>query len=126
MIQDQLTLDETKEKVTPNNLPNQGGLWCEKCGQEFPKEAVTITDVPFGAGKFHRKATCPECGHFITFLPYSEPMMRFGMYKGQLVKDIVKTKDGKRYLQWIMAEYEKGNFSLKTRIKDAIKEALTE
>lgn len=63
-------------------------------------------------------ATCNNCGRFIKNIPYSEPGIYFGKYKGKLIKDF-QTKEEINYLYWI-----RNNPDIWYKMKDRIKEAI--
>jgi predicted amidophosphoribosyltransferase len=88
-------------------------MLCVRCGQSFNKKEALIEKV-----KMHLKASCPKCKGFIKFLPYSEPKLHFGQYKGMTVKEVASIDF--QYLRWLL----NNNYSLSKRTIEEIKEVL--
>lgn len=65
---------------------------CKQCGSinDYKVERKAHNDV----------ATCNGCGAFIKNIPYAEPALYFGKFKGKPIKDFV-TPDEIRYLYWV-------------------------
>lgn len=63
-------------------------------------------------------AYCQKCGAYIKNLPYSEPALYFGMYKGTKIKDFTTPKM-LNYLHWAY-----NNVKLTHNIRQAIKKQL--
>jgi len=59
-------------------------------------------------------AYCKSCGKYIKNIPYSEPALHFGKYKGSLIKDL-NTAEEINYLHWL-----RKNVKLTKHISDAI------
>jgi len=62
-------------------------------------------------------ATC-ENGHYIKNIPYSEPALHFGKYKGKKITEI----DDIDYLKWVLNNVHQGKHireSIQKRINDA-------
>ena len=70
-------------------------LTCLKCGHTG--EPLVTESGP------HRKASCPECGEYIKFLPQGgEPSLWFGKYKGKTIAEI-RTAD-ENYCRWLLTQ----------------------
>jgi uncharacterized protein (DUF3820 family) len=65
-------------------------LVCRKCG--------SINDYSTEMKSGQNVATCNACGSFIKNIPYREPALYFGKYKGRAIKDIPDPN----YLQWVL------------------------
>lgn len=64
---------------------------CKQCG--------SIDDYSVERKANNNVATCNGCGRFIKNIPYSEPALYFGKFKGKPIKDF----EGKEieYLYWV-------------------------
>jgi len=64
---------------------------CKNCG--------TMNDYRTEKKANNLLAYCLSCGAYIKNIPYTEPAIHFGKYKGKFIKDY-HTRDEVRYLQW--------------------------
>lgn len=91
-------------------------LYCQKC--QIPVSDPMIERKELPGGKYHLKASCPECGRYLKFLPTGEPpSIYFGKYKGSLVVEVV-AKDPE-YCRWLIQQDW-----LKPKLKSEIENAL--
>lgn len=73
-------------------------LICRSCG--IVTTEPKIEQIPLHAGGFHLKASCPDCGAYLKFLPHGGPAaLYFGKYKGESIADVA-VKDAE-YLRWL-------------------------
>lgn len=80
---------------------------CKRCG--------TSDDYHIEVKSNNHCAYCNGCGMFLKNIPYTEPALYFGKYKGMKISDI----HDKPYLEWLMA-----NVQLKGHIKEAVIEQI--
>lgn len=83
---------------------------CKNCG--------TINDFRTEKKANNLVAYCNSCGFYIKNLPYSEPALYFGKYKGTKIKDFT-TPEMMNYLHWAL-----NNCKLSASTVDAIKNHL--
>lgn len=76
---------------------------CKKCG--------LINEYKIEPRGNHRTAFCSGCGSYIKHIPYQEPTMYIGKYKGHKIADI----EDLSFLTWA---YD--NMKLSTRQKKAV------
>jgi len=64
---------------------------------------VTTSEVPLPSGGFHLRASCPDCGRFICFIPHS-PVSHFyfGKHKSRLIRDVVA--EDRAYCEWLLRQ----------------------
>lgn len=78
---------------------------CKKCGSVFSD--YKTEDRIISNGTMQRKASCPECGAYIKFLPHTEPKMYFGKFKGETLSWIAENH--RWYLTWLLTTNIKNN-----------------
>lgn len=84
---------------------------CKKCG--------SINDYKTQLKNNQNTAWCNVCGSFIKNIPYAEPALYFGKYKGRKIKSLT-TPEETQYLHWLINSY----FRLSPHIEKAIKKHL--
>lgn len=101
-------------------------IYCKKCDMDIDITTTILEEKHFNGG-IHIKASCPQCGNFIKFLPYKEPTLYFGKYKGKTVREVADID--KEYLIWLIQKHNTRNarnkFKITRRIREAINEILT-
>ena len=84
---------------------------CNKCG--------LINDYKTQLKNNQNTAWCNGCGSFIKNIPYSEPALYFGKFKGRKIKSLT-TPEETQYLHWLL----NSDFKLNKRLEVVIKEHL--
>jgi uncharacterized protein (DUF3820 family) len=84
---------------------------CKNCG--------SINDYDFELRNGQKVAWCKSCKTFIKNIPYNDPALYFGKYKGKAIKDYF-TPDEVNYLHWIRNNPDIWDRKLNQRTRDAI------
>ena len=93
---------------------------CKHCGTITEKDKLIVQDVTFKNGTKHREARCPECNHWIQYLPQGGPVLFYwGKYPITPIEEI--HREDPDYLKWALRQSW-----LKPRLRTAIEAVMGE